>query len=314
MHSETPTDALPALHARLEAWFADLRLELSRAHEGETDPEVVHQIRVLIRRLRSAFKVATQDGANKVKGLKPFDRALKAIANASGPVRDADVLEEYLAELKDQPEASAPGWPEAIGLLHAELVDARNAGRRDLEEVSGQDDVAARLARGPDVLARLAAAAPAAHELAPLIAARLAELGEHVQAARLANDPEEWHEVRIAIKRVRYATELMAGKDSPLLEGFARMQSVLGKAHDHRVWQARARELRKSLSRRGQDVLARTGLAAIAEREGATASEHEQKFSLECDAAIGDELREQLLAAVGAAPASGPGTPQETTA
>lgn len=300
MTLERPESALPELHARLETWFGELRLELSRARNGERDPEVVHQIRVLVRRLRSAFKIVTAAADAKVKGLKPLDRALKELADASGPVRDADVFEEYLLDLKESDEAQVPGWPEAIGLLIDELNQAREAGRKSLDDVHAREDVAVQLARGPELLAKLAAVAPPPAGLAPIIAERLAEVEEHIAQARAANDPDEWHEVRIAIKRVRYATELMAGKESPLLEGFAKMQSVLGKAHDHRVWEQRARALHDSGQPGGPEPLARAGLAAIAAREAASAESYEQRFSVECDAAIGPDLRAQLLASVGA--------------
>lgn len=300
MTLDTPEKALPELHGRLESWFGELRLELSRAQQGERDPEVVHQIRVLVRRLRSAFKIVSAAVDGKVKGLKPLDRALKELADASGPVRDADVFEEHLLDLKESPEATAPGWSEAIGLLIEELNAAREAGRAALNAVHAREDVAAQLARGPELLARLAAVAPPPSGLAPQIATRLAELEQHVQQARLANDPDEWHEVRIAIKRVRYATELMAGKESPLLEGFAKMQSMLGKAHDHRVWEERARKLHDSIELQPQELIARVGLNAIALREAESAAGYEQRFSSECDAAIGPDLRAQLLASVGA--------------
>src|SRR5205085_5341476 len=126
-----------------------------------------------------------------------------------------------------------------------------------------------------------------------------------VQRARKVNDPEEWHRVRITIKRVRYAIELLAGRESPLLEGFVKMQSVLGKAHDHRVWQERAKELRKLMPHRGLGVQTRGGLAAVARREGDAGAHHEQRCSTEFDTVIGTDLRARLLASFGVAPLPG---------
>jgi CHAD domain-containing protein len=272
---------------------------------------------VLIRRLRSGLRFLGSGKGKRVRGVGALDRALRRIAAESGPVRDADVMEAHLAELRDAPAPHEPGWPQALALLTAELVERRDVGRSGLVAALADDQTERQLARAPAVLAALGARAPRSADLACDLVGRVDELVEHVRVARAANEPDEWHRVRIAIKRVRYVIEMVDGRESPLLEGLVRMQQVLGRAHDHRVWQQHAKALRKRLPHRGLDVIARAGLAAFAAREAACAERHEQRFAEESEAVLGAEFRARVLAAFGLAGAESdplsPGAPSAGT-
>jgi hypothetical protein len=59
------------------------------------------------------------------------------------------------------------------------------------------------------------------------------------------------------------------------------VQQTLGRAHDHRVWEALCRSLRRQLRRRGSDVLVRAGLRALAAVEERRARHEEQRFGAE---------------------------------
>ena len=295
-------EATGGLRERLAGWFGELTGHLERARAGDTDFEVPHQIRVLIRRLRSAIRLVMSVRGGKLKGVKGVDRTFKRIAAEAGAVRDADVLEEHLAELKGEAAEVVPGREVALAAMATELTAERAEGRAVLNATLAEPGVIATLARAPAVLAELGQTAPGAHALAPVLAVRIGELAEHVERARTQDDPEEWHQVRISIKRVRYVIELLAGKDSPLLEGYVKMQSVLGKAHDHRVWQAKARATRKSPTGRGLDRLARGALSGLAEVEAKAAHAHELAASAELEQVLGAEARARLIAAFGAPP------------
>lgn len=300
MRSLTPDGDATA--ARMDAWLVDLSKLVEQVRAGSHDPEVVHDVRVVIRRLRSTTRLIAEACGARVKGLAGLDRTLKRIARETGPVRDADVLDENLVELRQQEIAATAPWKGALAVLAADVDARRREGWRAVQQVLAEPDHQAQLAKAPQVAARAAALSPPASQLARILAERLEDMVAHVELARRAQDPEEWHRVRIAIKRVRYAVELLAGRDSPLVEGFVKLQSALGKAHDHRVWQERALALRKKLSHRGLDVAARGGLAEIAQREGDLAAQHEHRAAAEFDLLLGPELRARLLAEFSGAP------------
>jgi CHAD domain-containing protein len=302
---EVPAPASPSsdLFSRLAAWYTDLMALFVRVRAHEHDVELYHDMRTLMRRLRSTMKLLAAVQEHKVKGLGKLDRTLKRIADATGPVRDADVMQEHLDETEaEAAEAGKPLDPAtaaAYAVMRTDLADRRARGWTAVEALVVEADVIDVLEGGQAVLARLAGAVPSAGEVGPILVTRLNELTAEVQAARTAGNGEAWHEVRIAIKRARYVIELLAGRDSPLLEGFAHMQSVLGKAHDHRVWEQQARELQDQLLPRGPEVLARGGLGAVADAEAAAAHEKEVQASQEYDQKIGPELIALVTAAFG---------------
>jgi CHAD domain-containing protein len=293
------------LAERMRRWSGDLSDLLAQVRADGADVELFHGLRVLIRRLRSAMRFLTEAGAPHVRGARALDRALRRIATAAGPVRDADVLEEHVRELRELPDPGEAGWAQALDVLAEELAERREANRRALVVKATETASLARLARTGEIAGQLALAAPDDAALARQLLARVDDLAQLVQHAQAhASDPEEWHRARIGIKRVRYCLELLAGRESPLLEGLVRMQGTLGKAHDHRVWQAHARDLRKRLPKRGSDVLARAGLAGVAAREASAAEGFEQRFSAEWEQ-FSPDFRAQLLPALGIEPVAG---------
>lgn len=215
---------------------------LARAELG---PEGVHQMRVALRRLRSALKVfrPAADGP----ALRTLDADLKALADRLGPARDWDV---FLGGLGAKLREALPDDLRIAALLkaagarrdtaYAELRQALDgpALRRialDLAAVAEAqpwraegDAEAATLRDGP--LRAFAVAALERHWR------RLAKAGPDISALEDA----ELHELRLKAKRMRYAAELFAplwrGKATRrFLKRLGAVQEAFGVANDAAV-------------------------------------------------------------------------------
>lgn len=211
------------------------------------DPEGVHDMRVLSRRLRSAindFKSYFR------KGHLPRPK-LRSIADALGTVRDEDVALMALQELKSQAKGLAA---EGIKLLIAERKDHRKQSRVALK--SAIQDSAIEILRR-DFLAKLqtitiAIPTKTAGPETAEIAISFRELGVLVIKERVADfidaspclfhpyQIKKLHKLRIQAKRLRYSMELFARCGDEELEEMAKavaqMQTALGELHDCDVW------------------------------------------------------------------------------
>lgn len=211
-----------------------LLVDLARmvAHEPGTrtgeDPEELHQMRVATRRLRSTLRtfrpVLDREWAD---GLR--DR-LRDLAGALGEVRDLDVrLARLDAEVVEG--AAAAGLAE----VRAHVAADRAAARERLVAVMDRPDHQALLT---DLLAAARSprctdpATPAGPALTPLVR-------KAWKRARAAVDDAPPHEVRIALKRLRYAAEAAepaVGKRArKIAKAAAAGQEVLGEYQDAAV-------------------------------------------------------------------------------
>jgi CHAD domain-containing protein len=210
------------------------RVAASGGPAGASDPEAIHDFRVALRRLRTALRPARAIFGKR--RLREIGGELRRFAQASGALRDEEVLRETLTALAVSPRARAeldvwlvqrarqertrrrqmvvllahplPGAPTLDdALVHLE----RRLGRRRHEEI------------GARALAEGAIAAASA-----AVAARAAE----VSAADVAG----MHELRILFKRLRYTAELfeplLGERAAAIAKRAARMQKRLGELHD----------------------------------------------------------------------------------
>jgi CHAD domain-containing protein len=201
------------------------------------DPENLHQHRVGARRARSFLRTARRylDPAWR----RSLEGPLRRLADATGPVRDLDVLlERVRGELARLEEIDEAAKALILQRLETEHERARN---ELLEALDGRDYrfVLARL-RFPPVLAEGADAVPL-ERLAQKEFRRLAKL-----VARLGRHPEEeaMHGLRIALKRARYAAELAAPKGGVrrrFLADVRVLQDLPGEHHDAVVAEERLR-------------------------------------------------------------------------
>jgi CHAD domain-containing protein len=220
-----------ALHTR------DLRAaDLAVRRDAE---DAVHQLRVAARRLRSGLRVfrplLDREWANRLRD------ELRWVASGLGRYRDTEVL---LSRLESgRPVAAEPGRQ----LLRDHMTEQMSQARADALEVL---DSPRYLALHEALVAACAAPVtsknaeqPSREVLPPLVAKawrRFVAQAEVVLSAESSSadgaPDSQWHQARIAAKRVRYAAEAVApvlGKDAAhFAKQMAKVTKVLGDHQD----------------------------------------------------------------------------------
>jgi CHAD domain-containing protein len=217
------------------------------ALEADRDTEHVHQLRVATRRADAALRIFRSCLARNV--LRKARRRLRKIRRAAGAARDWDV---FLLDLTSRAgKATARQQPGLDYLLGYGLAQ-RSVAQEHLLEIHTREypGIEKRIAQ---VLSALEppSGADAAPTLAALARPMLEDLLQRLTLAA-AEDLEDYahlHQVRIAGKRLRYATEVFACSFEPafLQEVYPRieeMQGILGEANDSHVAAERLAALR----------------------------------------------------------------------
>jgi CHAD domain-containing protein len=224
-------------------------LERSLPGARKGDVALVHQARVATRRLREAVPLIVR-GA---RGRK-FERRMRRLTRALGPVRELDVALETLDELSTAgaiASASIARLRQEIRLererVHAHMctevshVDVERLRRKLVAAARRpQPDPARARARDPKRIARARARA----------ARRAARLRGAVQNAGAIYLPDRLHEVRVAVKKLRYALEvareLSGSRAVAQIRTLKQVQDLLGRMHDLEVLILRVRGLQGS--------------------------------------------------------------------
>ncbi len=224
-----------------------------RANEGAvwhgTDPEGVHQMRVAVRRLRSALSVF-----GKVLSPAVVDylrEELRWLQQQLGPARDWDVfITETVADLASR-HGEAAQWSsllvpsqrmrkEAYAAAHAVLADQRYTSLLLRLHLWLEDESwIRRRKKDAPLLADFAATALSKR------ARRLNQLGDSVDS----KDEAALHQIRIAAKKLRYAMEFFQGlypkkSVSAYLGHMVRLQDLLGALNDAAVGRGLLDDLR----------------------------------------------------------------------
>jgi len=210
------------------------------------DPEGVHDMRVLSRRLRSA-----------VSDFKPYVRKaslprlkLRAIANSLGEVRDEDVALMALEELKSKAKGAAA---EGIKMLAEEHRKRRKEARDRLKShirKAAIDDFRKEFSAKLRAIAIVFPKSSGDKEAddtssfrnvgVEIIKERLKDLSVASPHLYLPFEIKDLHEVRILAKRLRYAIELFAvcwGEElKEIAKEISLLQNSLGELHDCDVW------------------------------------------------------------------------------
>lgn len=224
------------------------------AHED--DPEWVHQLRVGVRRLRAALAIARPllvPGVTDALGSE-----LRWLANALGPARDLDVFVATTLPALRAGLARALEATTEVDAIVATLA-AQAAAQRDAARVEARAAVASprfqrillaagQLAAQPPLGESATTTRPSALSFARAVLkrrhARLLRAGTHLADG----SPSERHALRIAAKKLRYATEFLApcfpGKRLRVYrDALASLQDVLGELNDGSVATALATQL-----------------------------------------------------------------------
>ena len=197
--------------------------------------EAVHNARVATRHLRSNLQ-AFGAGMDAV-WLQGVRAELAWLAGALGVVRDRDVLLERLRDRASELEGR--DRPPAFELL-ATLEDASSAARQDLGAVMQSrrfDDLVSQVVAagtqppiGPGGDERASAVAPL------VVSKRWEQLRRAVESLPREPDDAALHQVRIRVKKCRYAAEAVspvAGKNAVRLARALRsLQTIMGDLND----------------------------------------------------------------------------------
>ena len=222
----------------------------------------IHQARVATRRLREALPLVADGGTGR-----KLQRRVRRLTRALGPVRELDVALQMLEEFEqgdDVPRAGLASLRRAVAeerqRLHGEmrqLVERTDVDRLSRKAIAAAQTCDARPSstRRKDPRDRAAAQQRAARRAARLRAAIESAAGIYL--------PDRLHEVRIAVKKLRYSVEIAQAyldepgarkpsKGTPVrgaaaaLRTLKRAQVLLGRMHDLEVLIARTRAVQGS--------------------------------------------------------------------
>ena len=172
------------------------------------------------------------------------------LGRALGAVRDLDVQLERLEEWEeDLPESDRDALQELNGLLRHdravdrdELLSCLNSSRYE-RLVSGFSEM---LREGPP-RSSAAGGAPAVAIVPDLVQSRHHAAVKSAKHARENGAADDYHQLRIRCKRLRYALEFVSeiyeGQTAKMVGHVVRLQDALGFMQDARVADARLREL-----------------------------------------------------------------------
>ena len=231
----------PAAEYLIRQRVAALRRALPAAKAG--DVTSLHQARVATRRLRAALPlVASGQKAQKVV------KSVRRLTRALGPVRELDVALLILDELErsgDVPQA-------AIDRLRLSVMDERRHLHTAVRDEIDEFDL--------DKLRKRALAAARKHDsrrtpkdprslqqARERTARRSRQLTVAMESAAGIYLPDRLHEVRIAVKKLRYTLELEgSARHAARLRTLKQAQDLLGRMHDLEVLIARTRGIQSA--------------------------------------------------------------------
>lgn len=220
-----------------------IRRMLPGARDG--DVRAVHQARVATRRLREALPLISAGKAGR-----RLERVARSLTGVLGTVRELDVALQMLQELTRSNGAPAS----AIAALRSAISNERLILQREAAKQIDAIDVERLERKAMQALERRAVESghPVDRQARVLAARRRAarraqRVEGAVDAAGAIYLPDRLHQVRIAVKKLRYALEivrdLIRSRAEARIRFLKRMQDLLGRMHDLEVLIARTRGL-----------------------------------------------------------------------
>ena len=228
---------------------AALTRVLPAARAGDVSAE--HRARVATRRLREALPLVGSGPASR-----KLARVARRLTRALGPVRQRDVELLTLAEIERE-----RGVPRrAVACLARVIAEERRLLQADLVRDIDRVDVDKLRRKAVSAATRRGTEAPRGRDPERIAAAR-ARAARRAVRLRTAIDvaagmyvPERLHQVRIAVKKLRYALEvaraLSASRAVATINALKRMQDLLGRLHDLEVLIVRTRAVQASAKAR----------------------------------------------------------------
>jgi CHAD domain-containing protein len=197
------------------------------------DTQAIHQARVASRRLRETLPlvraVLDDDDVDQLQ------RRMRRLTRLLGPVRELDVTIGLAIEHRESLPAEAP----ALSLVESRLAREREARYAHVVHDLRPDKLRKWLERAADLEETLAAARdtrPWRANLAERLRARARQLLAAIEDAGLLFTSDRLHEVRIAVKRLRYVLELTGelqlARTGSRVRELKAAQDILGHLHD----------------------------------------------------------------------------------
>jgi triphosphatase len=206
------------------------------------DPEGVHQLRVGLRRLRSAF--AAFSSVLKSPEMNRLGKEARWLGQEVGRLRDLDVVANEIVQREAEAHPQEPGFPALAEALKREAAKHRECLRTLIVEGRAQAfliDLARFVeTRGwlvPedfDQSGRLAA--PVTELAVAALSKRWSRVRKRARKFKTLND-EQRHELRKELKKLRYAIEFLsplfpAKRVEPFLKCLKKLQTVFGDLND----------------------------------------------------------------------------------
>jgi triphosphatase len=200
------------------------------------DPEYLHQMRVGIRRLRSAFRLFREVLGDAAAAQ---EEALRAVAAGLAPARDWDVLVTETLPMFAATLASHRGMPALIAACEQQRQLARRNSKKSIKTTSYNNSMMAlgaflaTVGEVPDNRALQQPSRACASRILAAWHARVLRRGRRLERRNSA----ELHRLRIAVKQLRYAVEFFNGLYAPrrmarLRDQLMRLQDILGRIND----------------------------------------------------------------------------------
>lgn len=214
--------------AGLAVWLEAVVTQHARARVAlRTD--VVHDLRVALRRCRSLAQslreIDDEDGAARFKALA---QAARPLFSGLGALRDAQVMRAHARRLLPH----EPGLAAVERSLRTRVSQARAGARAAVTAFSVQLWREA----GAGLPARARALLAERPVLDHLLLRRFHDAHLLHRAALRARRPEDFHALRIGVKKLRYAAENLAPElHATMGKVLKRMQDALGDLHDFDV-------------------------------------------------------------------------------
>ncbi|MFF0271019.1 CHAD domain-containing protein [Kribbella sp. NPDC004536] len=210
------------------------RLEKSVGMVADGEDDAIHQVRVSCRRLRSDLKLFRKLLAGDwATGLRAD---LASVAQACGEARDLEVIAALVRETTN----SEDNEEHVDTILTALTLGLDRAAARSAEVVLGDStrdllDTLEAIAAAPDLKSN--ADKPCGEVLPQLLNAATEKFTQEADKLKPWTPDDDWHEVRLLAKRVRYAADTSAavlGDEAKATAAHAATyQELLGQHQDH---------------------------------------------------------------------------------